>query len=193
MALQIAKAVCVGKNKCTLQTHSTYSFKNASGSVLTGSIHGYLTAGVNATSSGSCLQNSSDLRLIIKAECYATSITIGKEGNHRQVKKDTMAMVAIMVDCAGCVIFMLGVLWLQQREAEAVEIEDANSVSITDYTVWVKQLPEHKNFEDLSARLIEFFNTRLNTKDACRLARMERGTAAALKHVEVRRRLRGEG
>jgi hypothetical protein len=162
-ASDLATSICLGNANCTLPLHT---------------LHLEMEKNVQDIIDCAALN---DFKLIAVATCYAPTVDIiGKT-----YEKQDLAVFVTGMDAFGCLIFLLVLAWLRQKEEEEIQTVDDNAITIGDYSVYIHQLPHHTSAKELVKDLTGFLNKRLNSESAKRLALLKRGERASDVNVHV--------
>jgi bacterioferritin (cytochrome b1) len=180
-AMSIVNAMCLGKKSCSInvdrfgnytwEDHPDTSCADDDVDADKPICRTSFDAGKNGLSQ--CINSTTPMRLIVVATCDAEYVEFHEVKKLAQeygysirttfLKADVKLGLSLM-QWLSVLIFMLSIKMLQTKEKEQIDELDEAATTLTDYTVYVEGLPDHKteDLEQLKHALKETFERGLN-------------------------------
>ena len=167
----IANALCVGQSSCSFNVSSSTTYRLPVSKIKYGNSSTVCSSIDTSGSEPVCVTNlrkggyfdgcasGTTVNMIFEAICVSESKNYidGETVSNRSVVR-----AAIYLDAVSIIIFIIGVMWMQNQQEE--EDSDVNSsiCRANQYTVSCDVIPQHEDFNGLRQAFIEYFEKKLS-------------------------------
>eukprot|EP00347_Sterkiella_histriomuscorum_P015842 403355479 len=93
-----------------------------------------------------------DLIYLMKATCQSDSINVFLN-NVNFLQKNKVAIVVVLLDIVIAIFYYAQFLYLQRMQRLTIKEITSQQVSATDFTIQIKNLPQHENYKELKIKL----------------------------------------